>query len=50
MNINIKVKHSGINFEKFQNTNNNVVNVTESAGLGFASMMKASAPVNSQIW
>jgi len=49
MNIDVQVKNPGVDFEKFQNTEHNIVYITESACLGFFTMMKSSRPVNDDV-
>ena len=46
MNINIDIEDTSVIFQQLQNGKNDVICVTETAGLALLCMMKASSPVD----
>lgn len=49
MNIDIKIEYSGIDFEKFEYTDDNIIDIAEATCLGFSGMVVTSTPVDSNI-
>lgn len=49
MNVNVKIKYTRINLQQLQNTEHNIIDVTEAARFCFLSMMESACPVNYNI-
>lgn len=49
VNIYVNIQHTPVNFEEFEDTKNNVVDVAESRGLRLLRMMESTGPINSDV-
>lgn len=49
VNINVNIQNSPVNFEKLEDTKNNVVDVTESRGFGLLGVVEAAGPIDGDV-
>ena len=49
VNINVEVKHSGVDLQQFQDAQNDIIDIAKPAGLSFFGMVEPARPVNDDI-
>lgn len=49
VNVNVDVEHTCVVFEQFQDAEDNVIDVAETAGLGFLRMVQTTGPIDRNV-